>query len=219
MLLLFGIHEVYDDWIEIRMEHFNFWFKDTSGFSVDKYISDHEEAFTTCNEFFRAKLPKRIDFFVWSSTDEALNTLFINPAFASPDYCCIHSNPNLTPWHEITHILSHFAIPESIKNKFIFEGIAVAFDQSNKNKEVFLRAFLKQKKIKELSIVSVWQNTDLYPKALYYSLGGILVEHMIEQFGREKFITFMKNQSYENALKVFGNGLDALIKQIENELY
>ena len=142
----------------------------------------------------------------------------MNPAFASPGYCCIHSNTNLTPGHEITHILSHFSTPGSIKNEFIFEGIAVAFDQSDRDKEAFVRAYARRKKIEEFSIDSAWKNHGLYPKTLTYPLGGILVERIIQQFGREKFIEFMQDQSYENALKIFGDQLQVLISTLELEL-
>jgi hypothetical protein len=49
-------------------------------------------------------------------------------------------------------------------------------------------------------------------------LGGELVKRIFEKFGKEKFFPFMTDQSLENAERIFGKELDALIAQLESDI-
>ena len=43
----------------------------------------------------------------------------------------------------------------------------------------------------------------------------LFVKELIMKFGKEKFLVFFTNQTYENAKSVFGNDIDVLIKEFE----
>ena len=69
----------------------------------------------------------------------------------------------------------------------------------------------------QLSIKEFWKNGDSYAEEILYPVSGMFVEDLIKKFGRDKFIKFFNDQTYENAKSVFGNDLDNLIAEFENK--
>lgn len=70
---------------------------------------------------------------------------------------------------------------------------------------------------RQLSIKEFWKNGDSYAEEIRYPVSGMFVEDLIKKFGRDKFIKFFNDQTYENAKSVFGNDLDNLIAEFENK--
>lgn len=216
-LRLLGLDPAFDTWIKKETPHFIFHFQDTvSVADMNAFMQNKERAFGNINSFFNAALPKKIDYFVWRKAEEAkifLNTEII--AFSIPHLCLTHTTyDHHTVGHEMTHSISYYSTPSIRRNRLIAEGVCVYFDQSQNDNMKRLKDNIKS----PISVVSIWQNMAKAEDGIIYPLGGELVERLIEAFGREKFIAFLANQSYDNATKVFGSELNEVINKLQNEI-
>lgn len=216
-ILLFGFDDFYNDWKIIESDNFRFHFQNMSDSDIKNYISSREEAFQTINRFFLSKLPKKIDFFVWNSREDAKKLLGANLGFAESGLCIVHSYFQQTKGHEMTHVISNYFTSLTAKTGLINEGTAVCFDQTNQNREQIVKDWLKANG-KKVSMMEIWTNWNTYPEEFNYPLSGLFVKELIEIFGPEKFREFFGNQTYENAKSVFGDRLDKVIKDFENKI-
>lgn len=214
-IILLGFDDFYEDWKIIESDNFRFHFQNMSDSDIDRYISSREIAFKNINEFFRSELPKKIDFFVWNSRENAKNLLRANLGFADPYFSIVHSHFKQTKGHEMTHVISNYSTKIIKKTGLINEGTSVCFDQTNHDKEKVVKDWLKTND-KKLSINNIWTNWKEYPEELSYPLSGLFVKDLIDNFGRDKFIEFFGNQTYDNAKLVFGDKLDKVINDFEN---
>ncbi|WP_303917896.1 tol-pal system YbgF family protein [Draconibacterium sediminis] len=215
-ILMFGFDDFYKDWKIVESDNFRFHFQNMSDSDIDKYISSREKAFKNINEFFASKFPKKLDFFVWDSREDAKKLLRTNLGFADPSSCIVHSHFQQTKGHEMTHVISNYSTKMVIKTGLINEGTAVCFDQTNQDKEQIVKNWIKNND-KQVDIRMIWENWKDYPEELTYPLSGLFVKELINNFGREKFIEFFGNQTYDNAKLVFGERLDKVIKDFENK--
>lgn len=216
-LLLFGFDAFYRNWKIVESEHFRFHFQNMSDADLSNYIASRESAFDQINEFFAVSLPKKIDFFVWNSHNDALKLLKRNLGFADPGTCVVHAHFQQTRGHEMTHVISHYSAELPVKTGLINEGTAVCFDLSNNDREKMVKDWLATNE-KSIAIKEIWTNWKAYPDELSYPLSGLFVQRLIDQFGREKFLEFFSKQSYENAKVVFGDELDRLIQDFEEQV-
>lgn len=216
--LLFGLEDFYEDWHSVNSEHIHFWFEDTLNRNIPQFVLEHEQAFDSIHSFFGGNVPRIINYLVWSNIEHAAETLYVKPAFASPVYCCVHSNFNQSLGHELAHILAWYSCKLEKTNQIIFEGVAVYFDMTDRDKIDFVKAYIRHHKLKGPSFKMLWENWEYYPEQLSYPLSGILVASLISTYGHNKFMEFFPNQSYENAISVFGAGLEQLIASLEKEL-
>lgn len=213
----FGLDDFYKDWKIVESDNFRFHFQNRSDADIEKYISSREEAFRKINAFFESELPKKIDFFVWNSGDDAKKVLRTNLGFADPNFSIVHSHLKQTKGHEMTHIISNYTTKIIKKTELITEGTAVCFDQTNYDKAQIVKEWLKNNQEK-VSIRKTWTNWNDFPEELTYPLSGLFVKELIDHFGRDKFIEFFGNQTYENAKQVFGEKLDEVILEFENKM-
>ncbi|MDX2432825.1 MAG: hypothetical protein QNK35_17940, partial [Bacteroides sp.] len=100
------------------------------------------------------------------------------------------------------------------KTGLINEGTSVCFDMSNNNRKQTVSNYLKNNG-ESIDIRDVWSNWNKYPQELSYPLAGLFVTALIEGFGRDEFLSFFPNQTYENARAVFGEDLDVMIEEFE----
>jgi hypothetical protein len=49
-------------------------------------------------------------------------------------------------------------------------------------------------------------------------LGGELVNRLIANYGREKFMDLLADQTYDNAKKVYGDKLDTLLNSLQEDI-
>ena len=213
--LIFGFHPFFADWQTTETTHFRFHFQNMERAEMERFAKSREKAFETINSFFGAVLPKKTDFFVWQSREDALKIMKTESGFARPQNGVIHANYQQTRGHEITHIITGNLGKRQIKTGLINEGTAVCFDQSINNREVMVKTWLKANNAK-VDIKDIWANWGKYPTELSYPLSGLFVEALLSHFGKEKFLAFIGNQTYENALAVFGSETDKLIQEFEN---
>jgi len=213
--LLFGFDNVYKNWKTIERKNIIFHFQDVSLIkNVSHYMKSRENAFININSFFSSKLPKKIDFFVWKSNDEAKKVLGINLGITFSKYCVSHNRINQTIGHEITHNISFWIDNLIERTRFINEGIAVCFDNSNKNKlDLAKKVYHKDK----VQISKLWKDGNEYSEKELYVIAGAFVETLI-QFDKDKFLELCKNQSYGNAEIIYGKNLKNIILNFEKEL-
>jgi hypothetical protein len=214
--LLFGHHNFYDNWKVIASENFRFHFQNMADDDIQKFISSHEAAYQKINDFFKSTLPKKIDFFVWRSREDAKNILKSDLGFADPATCTLHAHTQETTGHEMTHVISHYATGISKKSGLINEGTAAYFDQENNDKEQLVKDRLHTP-TKQVDIKNLWTNWQSLPQELSYPLAAVFVKELIDTFGKDKFITFFKMQTYENAQQVFGDEIDNVITRVEKK--
>jgi tetratricopeptide (TPR) repeat protein len=219
-LNLFGLNNFYKDWKVIQTDNFIFHFPpNTVVANLNSFTNSGQRAFNEINNFFNSTIPKKIDFFVWNTNEDAREWGLSQLGFSRPEFYIIHSRYNQTLGHEITHIISyHYSKPVNA-SRFINEGIAVAFDQTKTNK---LKEALKQRDkenyTKDISIVEAWNNPKKYPEWVYYPLAGELIQRLIKQSGKEKFLKLVKDQSYESAKSIYGKDLELVIRGLEKEI-
>jgi len=215
--LLFGFDKFYNEWEIVESDNFRFHFQNMSDSDIKNYISSRELAFQNINKFFESDLPKRIDFFVWNSKEDAKKIINANLGFALPGFCIVHSYYQQTKGHEMTHVISNFLTTIINKTGLINEGTSVCFDQTNQDRERQVKDWIKTNN-KKISMEQIWTNWKDYPDELSYPLSGLFVKALLDDFGREKFIEFFGNQTYDNAKIVFGDELDKVIKEFENKI-
>ncbi|WP_136465106.1 tetratricopeptide repeat protein [Flagellimonas onchidii] len=215
LALLFGFGEYYEEWKTIEGQNVIFHFQE--GVKINdkkKYIKERERVFMNINSFFLSNLPKKIDFFVWKSNEEAIRILGTPLGFTNPQYCISHNRPNQTKGHEIAHNISFWISNNIERTRFINEGIGVYFDHSNKNR------ILQAKRVannKEIDVKKLWIDGETYSEEVIYPVAGAFVEHLIS-IDKEKFIELSKNQVYENAKLIYGQELDKIISRFNKKI-
>lgn len=215
--LLFGFNKFYKTWKIVETDNFRFHFQNMNDTEIKKYTSLREIAYNKINSFFKSSLPKKTDFYVWESREDAKKVLRTNLGFAKPIFCIVHTYYQQTVGHEMTHVISNYTSDISKKTRFINEGTAVCFDQSHKNRINQIKDWIATNK-KQVAIKDYWKNGREYEEEILYPLSGQFIKELIDNFGREKFLEFFKNQTYENAKIVFGNEFDNVIKGFENKI-
>ncbi len=214
---ILGYDEFYKSWTIKESKNIRFHFQNMNDDEIQRYIESRENAFEEINTFFESSLPKKIDFFVWDSRDDAKRIVHADLGFAEPPCCIIHSHYQQTRGHELTHVISNYTSAISTKTRFINEGTAVCFDQSNQNRKNKVKNWIRIND-KKIEIKDIWENGREYPAELLYPLAGLFVYELIDEYGKDKFLEFFKNQTYENAQLVYGTDLFMFIKEFENKI-
>lgn len=213
-MLVFGYDDYFGEWKTGETENMRFHFQNMNARDIGPYMKSRQDAYEKINKFFGSSLPKKIDFFAWDSREDASRILHRNLGFANSASCVIHSHYKQTRGHEITHVISYYTENITRIRPLINEGTAVCFNLSNDNKEKQVSDWLKSTG-ESLSIANLWSNWNKYPEKFSYPMAGLFVEEMINRYGREKFLTFFPDQSYEHARTVFGADLDVMIHEFE----
>ena len=212
-----GRDEFYKNWITVNSMHFIFHFPPNSLISdKQKFVDNHEQAYSKLNSFFNTRIPKKIDYFVWNYSQEAEKFGIGVLSFALPDLYIIHVHAMESIGHEMTHLITHYLPGSSgIKTKFINEGIATYFDLNNRT--IYGGPGFK-KPTEKISLREAWLNDYKYSDYVYYFLGAEVLKLLNQRFGKIKFIQLIKNQSYQNAKKLYGNELDKVLSEVESKI-
>ncbi len=215
LALLFGFDKVYENWETLETENITFHFQNgTSVIDKENYINEREKAFLNINTFFSSDLPKKIDFFVWKSNNDAIKILNKSLGFTKPKYCISHNRDSQSKGHEIAHNISFWFDNSNKRNRFINEGIGVYFDQSNSNRIKKAKNISKKLKI---DIKELWLNGKNYSEEILYPVAGAFVENLI-LLDKERFLELCKNQTYENAELIYGKELENIFSDFSNKL-
>ncbi len=209
--------DYFTNWIVLETENIRFHFQDTAIIdNVKSYMWQRENSLKKNNEFFNALLIKKIELYAWSTRENMKEMLGNESGFANSKRYMIHTHYNQTRGHEITHILSDIGISPIEKTTLINEGTAVYFDGTNRDRLNIAKSDLNLNG-KEISIKGLWENPENYPLSYYYTISGAFIEHLIKNGNEEQFKQLLKNQTYQNAKKVYKN-LDELILEFEKKL-
>lgn len=216
LALLFGFSDHYRGWEVKETENLIFYFQ--KGVKIndkERYMNERQKAFNNINTFFLAKLPKKIDFFVWKSTDAAFEVLHKTIGFSNPKFCVSHNRHNQSKGHEIAHNISFWYDRSNTRVRFINEGIGVYFDQTNHSKLSEAKKIVKHKKI---PIEELWINGENYPEKTLYPIAGAFVEHLLA-YDKFKFLRLVKDQTFENAKAIYGSDFYSIISSFNKKLY
>lgn len=215
LALLFGFDKVYKNWKRFETDHIIFHFQnENSILDIKKYVKERQKAYFSINVFFESELPKKIDFFVWKSNEEALKVLKTSLGFSKPKYCISHNRDNQTKGHEIAHNISFWLSKRNKRNRLINEGIGVYFDQSNtKRLENAKQAIQNQ----SFDIKELWINGEKYSEQILYPIAGAFIDYLI-LFDKKKFLKLCVNQSYENAELIYGTEFKNIISEFNQKL-
>jgi tetratricopeptide (TPR) repeat protein len=212
-LHLFQLTDYFDDWEIIETPHIRFHMQPGHGIrDLDAYCNSREDAYQEVNQLFEAEPYKKIDYFIWSKPKKA-KQLFGKPlGFSRPGVCIINSAIRQTRGHEITHILSDHGIKPEVKNRLINEGVAVAFDLSERDRMKMAR----EANSDNWTIQELMDQSGALSEATVYPIGGAFIEFLMEKKGGDTLKLLLKEQTYERLLELYG---EELIKAFEKRIY
>lgn len=207
-------------WMTIDRANITYYFQGAGAKGASIYTDLHEEAYQKLQDIFKAQLPQKLRFFVWTDWSMAEQRLNRPLGFAVPTATVCHVRANQTLGHEITHILSYWSkgvIPSSYA-KFIDEGVSVAFDLRGDDKIGTAKNALKNYTIK--SITEIWSGKYRNgPEDLLYPVGGAFIEYLYNLNQPDKFFALLKNQTQNDAETIYGKDeLDKMIKDFDRQL-
>lgn len=215
---IFGYDNFYNDWETLETDNIIFHFQKGTDIESKKiFMERRENAFVKINSFFNSNLPKKIDFFVWNSNNDAIKLLKKPLGFTKPQFCISHNRTNQTLGHELTHNISFWLKDKKKITRFINEGISVYFDLSNRNKIEKAKNVLKKHKT-NFTIKNFWVKDKEFPEEILYPVAGAFVEHLIS-FDKEKFLHLCKNQTFQNAQIIYGTEFENLIKTFNEKTH
>lgn len=203
----------YKKWIRIETRNFNFLFhKRTKLRSPQQFAQEMQLVFDTINTFFEAELPGKINFFVWNNYVQFPGNPKYPGGFAIPELLIVHSRYMQTPGHEMTHIITHYAV-DTVKSvaAFINEGAATLFNMTHVNRIEEARKHLPGQNI---SIEELWKSDQAFRKLsseLSYSLAAAFAEHLLNEGNKENFRKLLSDQSWSNAKNIYGDKLAEII--------
>ena len=217
----FQMGKIFDTWDIIETEHIRFHFQNKNQVNnFESYISNREEAYQVINNFFMAEPYKKIDYFIWNDRDLAKMTLGRELGFANSKLCLINSAKNQTRGHELTHILLDYGIQPRQKTRFINEGVAVYFDQTNRDRYKIARESLNED---EINIIDLWNNPDKHHAKYNYAIGGAFICFLLENRGESKLKKLLTNQTTQSAAEIYDefekliNDFEKRIKELEKD--
>lgn len=200
-LKLIQMIEYAKDWEVVETENIIFHVQPNHQIEeLSKYCFARENAFKENNSFFKATLYKKIDFYVWSNPEEGKRVLGEEIGFANSDLCLINSKTNQTIGHEITHILCDYGIKPNKKNRIINEGVAVAFDLTNRNRLEIAKSINQG----NFSIKDLMNEPFKYPESVVYPIGGALIEFLMEKKDKDLIKRLLKEQTYDVLIENYG---------------
>lgn len=221
-LKLLGLSEFFDKWEAFETQHFSCRF---SGRLIDfnrvEYARSLEEAYDTISTWFGGGPDEKIRFLLWANQAEADEAGMPPMSFSNPEEYLTHSLRAQPMGYELTHIISLYALNPTIQNGLISEGIAVHMDLTGRNQMKQARKVLAESNPKplEVSIPALWLDWTLSPEEFSLPVAGAFVNMLVEKGGKKRFLEFFKDQSYEHALLIYGDGLKSWINDFEEELY
>ena len=199
----FQLGEYFDEWEIIEKSNIRFHIQPNHGIEdIIDYCELRQKAYEINNNFFKAQPYKKIDFYVWSKPEEGKKIMGKPIGFANSDLCIINSRIEQTKGHEITHIISDHGIKPKKKNRLINEGVAVAFDLTNRDRLEMAKSANDEK----LGLKVLMENAKDYPESVVYPIGGALIEFLRNEGSEENLKSLIQNQTWENLIEIYGDG-------------
>ncbi|RMG85535.1 MAG: hypothetical protein D6714_05795 [Bacteroidetes bacterium] len=221
-LMLFGFDEKFDTWQTFETDHIIFHIENPEPLGdVAKYIAERTKAFEEIQAFFGAKLPKKIDFFIWSDQLDGYRFLKQTPGFVLSEACLIHGFLFQPPGFGFSELLADYAVPEGVgkPSKFIRTGMRVYFDQTHRNRVKSAKKAIKESGAEQpVNVRKLWQQPEGVNENVLENVAGAFVEILIEKGGEKSFLKLLGDPTYEAAKTIYGDQLNAWIADIEKRL-
>lgn len=204
-LLFSDVNEV----IEVKKIIFRFQ-SNISSHDKKRIISSAISTYKKMENFFEINIKKRIDIYIY---DQPIDVLGNRLSYTDNGMKIIHMYKNDCISHEIVHLFANSLHIPMNRNSFIDEGIATFLSSDldyMKYKKTHYNKFI------QFDLIETWKN-DINELSLkvrdgYYYVAGALVGFLINAYGKQNFLNFIKDESYKNAEKIFG---DDLINQLK----
>jgi len=200
-------------WVMLERGDILYFFDDTSGWgigSLDDYIRRHQEAYTEITGIFHTVLPRKLVYYVSRACDDTIHRNDIG--HTDPTNCICFVCKEQTVGHEMTHALSNWGCGYRTINKkrLINEGVAVAFNMTNNN--LLRSAQLTAVYYNNIhSILDLWDYFPENDSAVlindrdFYIVAGGFIYYMQQKSSVEEFRNLVKDQTIENAEKIYGD--------------
>ena len=92
-----------------------------------------------------------------------------------------------------------------------------SYGQSSYYKNEKLKIAQETYKTNQIDIKEIWRNQTKLNDDILYPISGAFVNFLIE-YDKEKFLKLTENQTYENAIKIYGENIDDLIDDFIKKL-
>lgn len=208
-------------WGVVQATHIDYYFQTADNWTdeVGDYVNEHEKAFEKLDAIFKAQLPQKTRYYIWTDTALARRTFGHPLGFAIPEECLVNIRPQQTVGHEMTHVLSYWAggIRPSQYNRFVNEGVAVAFDLDAADKMDVAKMAIKGQKI--TTVLDLWYGSDTVSESLLYPVAGAFMEYIYRQNEPGKFDSLIRYQSVPAAKYIYGGDhFNQLITNFDKQL-
>jgi len=222
-----GMDEYFQDWVTFKSPHFIFHFSSRLE-NLDRavFARAREEAYATISNWFGGGPKHAIHFFVWADQAEATAAGMPVLGFSRPEFFLVQCLVQQTVGHEMTHVISHHAVEPTRTTGLINEGIAIVHDQTGRDTMSRARQAVAaglagsgESAFVKVGIRALWLDFSLLDAEYTYPLAGAWVDRLLAKGSKEKFLTFISDQSYANALAVYGAQLDSWLEEFEGNLF
>lgn len=190
----------------ITVKNLSFHFVDElQSIEKKKLIITGMKMYANMQAFFDIDLKKIIDIYIYNKPYDALGNRL---SYTDNGMKIIYLYKSDYLGHEMVHLFANSLSKSMKRNHFIDEGIAT-FLSSNLNFAEYIEKF--NSKFGKFDLIKVWEanaiSKDYLQRDGEYFVSGALVGFLLEEYGKDRFIEFVKNQSYENAKKIYGHEL------------
>lgn len=207
-------------WMVVERDDIIFYFEDMDYLDALIFANRHQDAYNILKEVFEPQLPQKARYFVWTDRDLAEELLGKPLGFALPQKCVCYIHDNQTLGHEMTHMLSYWAggVEPTEYARFINEGVAVAFDLSERDFIAMAKEALAGQNVN--SIRDFWDgNLQNAPEEILYPTGGAFMQLLYQQNMPDKYYSLLKNQSFGSAQNIYGKDwLDTFIADFDKQV-
>ncbi len=210
-------------WMVIERDNMTYYYQGTGVKGASIYSDLHEEAYDKLETVFNPIMPNKLRYFVWTDWKQA-QQMFNTPewvwglAFSKPCICHVRADMNLG--HEMTHVMTYWAdgVEPNTYSRFINEGVAVAFDLSDRDKMEEAENAATTYQLN--SITDLWLDSmETAPHELLYPVGGAFMEYMYNNSTRSEYFALLKNQELPDAETIYGKErLHGMIADFEGRL-
>jgi tetratricopeptide (TPR) repeat protein len=224
---LLGLSDIFTNWATVETSHFRFHFSpEAANLKASGFTQERERSFKIINRFFHAKLPKKIDSFIWRSRDdggqpELCKVGFMRigrTGFARSDLTLTQEYFPQTGGHEMTHVLCVHAFKPIRFSGLVDEGIAVYFDQSGRNRLKTAQRAVRAAKLSGISMDDLWVNFWSKTNEPTYAIAGAFIERLRNKGGEAKLKDLLHEQTIEAAFRIYGPELATWITEFEQDL-
>lgn len=210
-------------WMVIERDNMTYCFQGTGVKGASIYSDLHEDAYDKLEGIFNPVMPSKLRYFVWTDWLQA-KQLFNTPdwvwGFAFSKTCFCHVRADINLGHEMTHVMTYWAdgVEPNSYSRFINEGVAVAFDLSDRDKMEEAKSAVNQYTLS--SITELWTDSlQTAPPDLLYPVGGAFMEYMYNNSSRNEYFALLKNQALYEAENIYGKErLHGMIADFEGQL-